>query len=59
MTYKQIQEAHEVRMWITTVVVPAILIVAAIDANHPDLKYKVKDAVKKPFKTLKNKFSKE
>lgn len=58
MTYKQIQIMHETRMWVKTVGV-AIIGAIAVDKAYPELKYKVKDTVTKPFKAAKEKFSKK
>lgn len=58
MTYKQIQALHETRMWVQLI---ASGVVSAIIVNelHPDIKYKVKDTVVKPFKAVKEKFGKK
>lgn len=58
MTYKQIQAAHEARMWVKTIAF-GVLGAMAIDKAYPDLKYKIKDTVEKPFKAVKEKFSKK
>lgn len=58
MTYKQIQALYETRMWVQLIasgVVSAII----VDELYPNIKYKVKDTVVKPFKAVKEKFGKK
>ena len=61
MTYKQIQALHETRMWVQLIVSIASGVVSAIiiDELYPNIKYKVKDTVVKPFKAVKEKFGKK
>lgn len=54
----KLQAAHEVRMWIGTIAA-GVTAAAAIDSAHPELKYKIADGVKKPFKAAKEKFEKK
>lgn len=58
MTYKQIQALHETRMWVQ-LIATGVVSAMAVDRLYPDIKYKVKDTVVKPFKAVKEKFSKK
>ena len=58
MTYKQIQIMHETRMWVQ-LIGAGIVSAIAIDKVYPDIKYKIKDTVVKPFKAVKEKMSKK
>ena len=44
MTYKQIQTAHEVRMWIKTIAVGAIATGVFLE-RHPEAKEKVRNGI--------------
>ena len=58
MTYKQIQAAHEVRMWIKEVIVPVVgtgLVVGSI----PEVRETVKSGYRKAKESIQKKFKKE
>lgn len=38
MTYKQIEASREVRLWITQVIVPALLMTTTVVASVPELR---------------------
>lgn len=58
MTYKQIQALHETRMWVQ-LIASGVASAIIVDELYPDIKYKVKDTVVKPFKAVKEKFGKK
>lgn len=45
MSYKDIMKAHETRMWLKDVIIPAVTVCAVIFANNPELKDKAKNTV--------------
>lgn len=59
MTYKQIEQAREVRLWITQIIVPATVVVTTL-ASIPEVRSAVKNKVedvkhsikKRKFKTM-------
>lgn len=51
MTYKQIETSREVRLWITQVIVPAVVTVTTVVATVPE----VREAVVTKFEELKRK----
>ncbi len=53
MTYKQIETSREVRLWITQVIVPAVVTVTTVVATVPE----VREAVVTKFEELKRKVS--
>lgn len=58
MTYKQIQAAHEARMWIKEVFVPVIgtgLVLASV----PEVRETVKSGYQKAKENIQKKFKKE
>lgn len=57
-TYKQIQTAHEVRMWLKEVIIPAVGI-GVVVASQPEVRQTVGDGFKKVKKSIKKKFKKE
>ena len=57
MTYKQIEQAHEVRMWLGQVVIPAMLIAGTILAN-PQNRHAIKNTCDKTMDSIKSKFQK-
>lgn len=52
MKYKHIQAAHEIRMWVMTIV-SAVGTVMAIDAAHPEYREAIKAKFKKKPKKIK------
>lgn len=59
MTYKQIEQAREVRLWITQIIVPATIVgttLASIPEVRQGVKQKVEDVKrsikKRKFKTM-------
>lgn len=58
MTYKQIQAAHEMRMWIKEVIVPVIG-TGVVLASIPEVRETVKDGYKKAKENIQKKFKKE
>lgn len=45
MTYKNIYAAHEVRMWITNIIIPTVIGVAVLNYTHPEIKQGIKDKI--------------
>lgn len=58
MTYKQIQIMHETRMWVQ-LIASGVISAVIVDGMFPNVKYKIKDTVEKPFKAVKEKMSKK
>lgn len=58
MTYKQIQAAHEARMWLKEVIIPAVG-VGAVLYSSPQVREAVKDGVNKLKNSIKSKFKKK
>lgn len=58
MTYKQIQAAHEARMWLKEVIIPAVG-VGAVLYSSPQVREAVKDGFNKAKQTVKSKFKKK
>ena len=56
MTYKQIEQAREIRLWIGQIVVPAVTTVATIMYMNPELRYKAKAKFEDAKDTIKTKF---
>lgn len=54
MTYKQIEQSREIRMWITQIVVPAVVACAAI----PQIREPIVQTCKSAWSGLKNKIHK-
>lgn len=48
--WARINMAHEIRMYIVQIGIPAITAGIAIDKIHPEWKYAIKDKFTKPFK---------
>lgn len=59
MTYKQIEQAREIRLWITQIIVPTTVVVSTL-ASIPEVRFAakrkfedVKESIKKKkFKTM-------
>jgi hypothetical protein len=58
MTYKQIEQAREVRLWIGQIIVPAVTTVATIMYMNPELRYKAKTKFEDIKYEIKTKFKK-
>lgn len=60
MTSRQkIDAAHETRMWIKDVVIPASLALVFIDTLNPQLKYDAKQKIDETKQKIKDKFNKK
>ena len=57
MTLKQIEEAREIRLWITQVIVPTG-IAAVVLMSNPEIRHFVKDQTNKVKCKIKSKFKK-
>ena len=55
MTYKQIEQSREIRLWITQIAIPAGIVLVAIG---PEGRYAAKQKVKGMANKVKNKFKK-
>lgn len=55
MTYKQIEAAHELRMWIKEVIVP-VTAAGLVLGSVPEVRDTVKTGYEKAKETLKKKF---
>ena len=51
MTYKQIEASREIRLWITQVIVPTLLMTTTVVATVPELR----EAATAKFEEVKNK----
>ena len=58
MTYKQIEQAREIRLWIGQIIVPAVTMVATIMYMNPELRYKTKAKFEDIKYEIKTKFKK-
>ena len=58
MTWKQIEQAREVRLWIVQIVAPAALVTAYL-ASIPEVRESVSEKVDKVKTTIKNKVGKK
>ena len=58
MTYKQIQAAHEARMWLKEVIIPAVGVGAVLYSN-PQVREAVKDGTIKFKRFIKSKFKRK
>lgn len=58
MSWKRIQAAHEVRMWLKEVIIPAVGI-GVVVASQPEVRQTVGDGFKKVKKSIKSKFRKK
>lgn len=58
MTYKQIQAAHEARMWIKEVIVPVIT-TGVVLGSIPEVRETVKTGYQKAKENIRKKFKKE
>lgn len=58
MTYKQIITFLDTHLW-ARLIAAGVVCAMSVDRLYPDIKYKVKDTVVKPFKAVKEKFSKK
>jgi hypothetical protein len=58
MSWKRIQAAHEVRMWLKEVIIPAVGI-GIIAYSNPDVRKCVGDGFKKAKESIKSKFRKK
>lgn len=53
MTYKQIETAREVRLWVGQIIIPAIGIGVTI-ANNPQLRHAIADKIECCKQSIKN-----
>ena len=53
MTYKQIEASRELRLWIKTIIIPAIAGVLYLDYRYPSIKYTIKDKITGIFSKFK------
>lgn len=58
MTYKQIQAAHEARMWIKEVIVPVVT-TGVVLASVPEVRETVKNGYQKTKWKIQKKFQKK
>lgn len=58
MTYKQIQAAHEARMWIKDVIIPAVGVGVVLAAN-PETRKVAGELLDKGKKSVRNMFKKK
>lgn len=58
MSWKRIQAAHEVRMWLKEVIIPAVG-VSVVAASNPEVRKFVGDGYKKAKESIKKKFQKK
>ena len=57
ITHRQrIDRAHEARMWIKDVIIPAATAMVFIDRMNPGLKYHIADSIKAKKERIKSKF---
>ena len=57
MTYKQINGAREVRLWVGQVIVPGVILTTTI-LNNPETCNAIKNKCKKVKESVENKFHK-
>lgn len=57
--YKDVQAAHEARMWIKDVIIPSVTALVVIDRVNPSLKYSVKQKIENTKTKITNLFKKE
>lgn len=53
MSYRNLMRAHEARMWLKDIIIPAATVIATIVATNPDLQDKAKskfDDILKAFR---------
>ena len=53
MSYKHIEGARELRLWITQIIVPAVILGGTIIAMNPELKDKTKEKIYKVRNSVK------
>lgn len=58
MTWKQIEQTRELRLWITQIVAPAVLVTAYL-ASIPEVRESVSNKVNQVKTTIKSKFDKK
>lgn len=58
MKYKHVYAAHEARMWIKDVIIPAVGVGLVLYSN-PQVRESTKDGVNKLKNSIKNKFKKK
>jgi hypothetical protein len=59
MKYRQIETSREIRLWVTGIILPAIVGAATIFASDPELFNDAKNYVRQKVKNLKNTGGKE
>jgi hypothetical protein len=57
MTYKQIESSREVRLWVTQILVPAVMVGTMI-LTIPEVRQEVSIKVKHVKESIRNKFAK-
>ena len=57
MTYKQINGAREVRLWVGQVIVPGVILTTTM-MNNPEVCNAIKSKCKKVKESIENKFHK-
>ena len=57
MTYKQINGAREVRLWVVQIIVPGVIVTTAI-LNNPEACKAIKNKCVKVKESVENKFHK-
>ena len=57
MTYKQINGAREVRLWVGQVIVPGVILTTTM-MNNPEVCNAIKNKCKKVKESIENKFHK-
>ena len=57
MTYKQINGAREVRLWVNQVIVPGVMVTTVI-LNNPEARKAIKNKYVKVKESIENKFHK-
>ena len=53
MTYKQIEQSREIRLWITQIIAPVTLVAVAVAAN-PEAKQKIGDKIRAMKQRIRN-----
>ena len=56
MTYKQIEAAHETRMWIGQIIIPSVMTGVALMQN-PEINTRVKSKFNKMFRKTMKKYN--
>lgn len=59
MTNRQVETSREIRLWITGIITPAILVVGTVLAGDPELRAQAVVWVKSKAKQIKKKFQKK